>query len=643
MWPVLLALAVTSAAGEVVNVHVNNSTQVKLGFEVDYQNNQFLLDGKPFRYVSGSFHYFRTPRQYWRDRLRKMRAAGLNAISTYVEWSLHQPNEDEWHWSGSANLVEFLNIAQEEGLFVLLRPGPYICAEREFGGFPYWLLKRVPDIRLRTNDPRYMKYVETYLDEVFKRVVPYLRGNGGPIIMVQVENEYGSYACDTVYMDRLQDIMKQKVEMKALLYTTDGTSDRMLRCGAVPGAYTTIDFGTGTNVTKNFELMRLHQPRGPLVNSEFYPGWLTHWQEPFQRVKSSAVSKTLDEMLSIGASVNIYMFYGGTNFGYTAGANGGENSYSPQLTSYDYDAPLNEAGDPTPKYFEIKNVLSKYVDLPNMPVPTVSPKGDYGPVLLSPVFELFEPAGRQLFGTPTIGGSDPLTFEALGMPHWLVLYETDLVNSNSDPMILHGIVRDRALVYIDNYLVGTLSRTNKIYDLSIQNPYGRKLQLLVENQGRLNYGSGLHDFKGISNVTLSNKPIGPWNMTGFRLDVIAPFLYVESPKIRAGPLHKSPVVLRGVFTVSGEPMDTYLNTNGWGKGVAFVNGHNLGRYWPLVGPQVTLYVPAPFLKEGTNELVLVELEYVPSSRRMKLEKQPILDFQSKQSNNADNPNISVSV
>ena len=635
MWPVLLALTLTGALGEVVNVHVNNNTKLNLSFDIDYENDQFLLDGRPFRYVSGSFHYFRTPRQYWRDRLRKMRAAGLNAISTYVEWSLHQPSETEWRWTGEADLIEFLNIAQEEDLLVLLRPGPYICAERDFGGLPYWLLTRVPDIKLRTNDSRYMRYVEIYLNEVLTRVRPYLRGNGGPVIMVQVENEYGSYACDRNYMHRLRDIMWKIIGTKALLYTTDGNSASMLRCGSVPGAYATVDFGTTANVTKSFETMRLCEPRGPFVNSEYYPGWLTHWEEPFQRVKSEAVAKSLDKMLSLGASVNMYMFYGGTNFGYTAGANGGEKTYMPQLTSYDYDAPLTEAGDPTPKYFEIRDVISKYLPLPNVSLPTVSPKGDYGPILLTPVLRLFTPLGRQSFGTVVVQASEPQTFEALGLPYWLVLYEADLPASYSDPAVLHGLVRDRALVYVDNNLMGTLSRTNNIYDMSIEQPYGRILRLLVENQGRLNYGSGLRDFKGVSAVTLNSTPLGPWRMLGLRIDNISPLRFLPSISMPSGTLRNGPVFLRGNFTVTGQPMDTYLNTIGWGKGVAFVNGQNLGRYWPLAGPQMTLYVPASFIRTGENELVLMELEYVPNSWKMKLQATPILDYKGQSSNSED--------
>ncbi|XP_053978638.1 beta-galactosidase [Hylaeus volcanicus] len=625
MWSLLLTLAVTGAMGEVVNVHVNDNAPKNFSFGVDYENNQFLLDGEPFRYVSGSFHYFRAPRRYWRDRLRKMRAAGLNAVSTYVEWSLHEPRPDVWHWSGDADLTEFLSIAQEEGLMVLLRPGPYICAERDFGGLPYWLLTSIPDIRLRTNDPRYMSFVERYLTKVFEKVNPYLRGNGGPIIMVQVENEYGSYACDTAYMNRLREFMNEKIEAKALLYTTDGNSASMVRCGSVTGAYATVDFGAGSNVTKSFETMRLYQPKGPFVNSEFYPGWLSSWQQPFQRVQASAVTKTLDEMLSLGASVNMYMFFGGTNFGYTSGANIVGNVYQPQLTSYDYDAPLTEAGDPTPKYFLIRDVIAKYLLMPNISLPTVSPKGSYGSVYLSPVLNLFDTKGREKFATIVTHASDPLTFEALDLPHWLALYETNLVTSSSDPATLRATPRDRALVYVGDHLVGTFSRTNNIYDISIEKPYQKDLKLLVENQGRVNYGSGLRDFKGIWNVTLNNTPLRGWTMTGFSLDSITLNDNYPTITLENGTLRRGPVVLRGKFTVSGEPMDTYLNTIGWGKGVAFVNGRNLGRYWPLVGPQVTLYVPAPYLRSGENELVLVELEYVPSSRKMKFQDTPILD------------------
>ncbi|XP_011268594.2 beta-galactosidase [Camponotus floridanus] len=623
MWSLVFVttLALSSAVSETVNLPSNDTWQYSFG--VDYENNQFLLDGKPFRYVSGSFHYFRAPRQYWRDRLRKMRAAGLNAVSTYVEWSLHEPEPGQFNWAGDADLIEFLNIAQEEDLFVLLRPGPYICAERDLGGLPYWLLREAPDIKLRTKDAAFMKYATAYLNQVLEKVKPLLRGNGGPIIMVQIENEYGSYnACDTEYTDMLKEIIVGKVGSKALLYTTDGASASLLRCGFVPGAYATIDFGTSVNVTNSFQSMRLYQPRGPLVNSEFYPGWLTHWGETFQRVKTEAVTKTLREMLALGASVNIYMFYGGTNFGFTSGANGGVGAYSPQITSYDYDAPLTEAGDPTDKYFAIRDVIGQYLPLPNISLPTESPKGNYGPVLLEPIQKLFD--SESSFVISWASSDKPRTFEHLSVNQGFVLYETDLPPPVFDPVILRATIKDRALVYVDGRLSGTLSRMDKIFTIPLENPYGRRLSLLIENQGRLNFGNEIHDFKGISNVTLSGTPLINWNMTGYAFSDVSFLQDVMTIDIESGTLNNGPVFLRGRFTITGQPLDTFLDTTGWGKGVAFVNGHNLGRYWPLVGPQITLYVPAPYLRTGENELILLELEYISQTRKMKFQSVPNL-------------------
>ncbi|XP_077279071.1 beta-galactosidase-like isoform X2 [Temnothorax americanus] len=626
MWSLTTLLVTTLAFGSATSKTVNlpsNDTEWRYGFEVDYENNQFLLDGKPFRYVSGSFHYFRAPRQYWRDRLRKMRAAGLNAVSTYVEWSLHEPEPGQFNWAGDADLVNFLNIAQEEDLLVLLRPGPYICAERDLGGLPYWLLREVPNIKLRTKDADFVRYATLYLNQVLDKVEPLLRGNGGPVIMVQIENEYGSYnACDTEYTDMLKEVFVRKIGNKALLYTTDGNSASLLRCGFVPGAYATVDFGTASNVTNSFQIMRLYQPRGPLVNSEFYPGWLTHWGDIFQRVKTKAVTKTLREILAVGASVNFYMFYGGTNFGFTSGANGGANVYSPQLTSYDYDAPLTEAGDPTDKYFAIRDVIGLYLPLPNMSLPTASPKGNYGPVLLEPVQKLLD--SQSPFAVIRTTGHQPKTFEALSVNQGFVLYETELPSPFSDPAILRATTKDRALVYVDDRLCGTLSRMDKIFTLPLENPYGRHLGLLVENQGRLNFGNDIHDFKGISNVTLSGTKLTTWNMTGYTFSDVSSLRTpnMATIHIESGTLYNGPVFLRGRFTISEQPLDTFLDTSGWGKGVAFVNGHNLGRYWPLTGPQITLYVPAPYLRIGENELIILELEYVSQTRKMKFQSVP---------------------
>ncbi|XP_034945619.1 beta-galactosidase-like [Chelonus insularis] len=608
-----------------MNENEKNTQPVPVyGFEVDYENNQFLLDGKPFKYVSGSFHYFRTPRAFWRDRLRKIRAAGLNAISTYVEWNLHEPSPGNWRWTGEADLVAFLTMAKDEGLLVLLRPGPYICAERDLGGLPPWLMTFVPDIRMRTYDVRYMRYVEIYLNEVLTKVKHLLRGNGGPIIMVQIENEYGSFhACDNAYKEKLRDIVYEHVQSKALLYTTDGPTDNMLNCGTVLGAYATVDFGAGSNVTYNFNKMRQYQANGPLVNSEYYSGWLTHWDESFQTVPTDEFIKTLKQMLLLNASVNIYMFYGGTNFGFTAGANSGDK-YWPQITSYDYDAPLTEAGDPTDKYFAIRKTLAEFLPLPDLPLPTVAPKGDYGSVLLEPVMELLNNPARNLFAN-TAGQFDvPPTFEKLNFVNGLVLYESNFPPRIKDPTIIHADVADRGIVYVDNYLVGTLSRTLKINSVVSQNPYAKKLAILVENQGHLNYGNLIEDWKGIFNVHVDGKVIPKWNVTSYSLGEMISLRNFSTIKMDPGNLVNGPVLLRGTFTIKNDPLDTYLNTADWGKGIAYVNGHNLGRYWPQTGPQITLYVPSAFLMTGVNELVILELEYIPNKIKMKLQNTPNL-------------------
>ncbi|KAL7301481.1 hypothetical protein TKK_0005919 [Trichogramma kaykai] len=604
-----------------------NETQ-SYSFTVDYANDQFLLDGKPFRYVAGSFHYFRTPRQNWRDILRKMRVAGLNAVSTYVEWSTHEPEPNQWVWSGDADIEEFIKIAAQEGLFVILRPGPYICAERDFGGFPYWLLKVVPDIKIRTKDERYNFYAERYIHELFKRVGRYLRGYGGPIIMVQVENEYGSfYSCDDVYKKKMFDLFNYHVKNNALLFTTDGTARRMLQCGTIPGVYSTIDFAAGSNLNYSIKMMRQYSPKGPLVNSEYYTGWLTHWNETFQRTDADYVAAYLDEMLARNFSVNFYMFIGGTNFGFTSGANINE-FYWPQLTSYDYDAPLTEAGDPTPKYFKIRSVISKYLPLPNVAIPTIAPKGNYGVVTLIPALDLFTSESVNLFGSVEAVFEKPPSFEALGLSNWLVQYETSIpLLRNPNNLTLEARVKDRALVYANGKLSGVLTRMTNKYVMNL--PKGsKKIRLLTENLGRVNYGSNEpEDFKGISNVKLNNVTLGPWKVVGFRLSSLKnnDFLLTKTRK-QTGKLFDGPQFLVGYFNVEGEPLDTYLNTVGWGKGAVYVNGYNLGRYWPSVGPQVTLYVPAAFLRKGQNSVVVLELEYVPQNRIMKLQGSPILDY-----------------
>nr|CAD7264350.1 unnamed protein product [Timema shepardi] len=599
---------------------VESQTVTTREFWIDYENDQFLLDEEPFRYVSGSLHYFRVPRVYWRDRLRKLRAAGLNAVCTYVEWSQHEPSPGVYNFTGELDIIHFFQLAQEEGLHVILRPGPYICAEREMVSSAV--------TRHYKHSVNYQARVQSWLNSLMTLVQPQLYGNGGPIILVQVENEYGSYfACDYDHTSWLRDQFSSYVGTDAVLFTTDGAGDSYLRCGKIDGVFATVDFGSGTNVSAAFHAMRNHQAHGPLVNSEFYPGWLSHWDEAYQTVGTNQVTKTLDEILAANASVNLYMFFGGTNFGFMSGANYG-SKYEPQLTSYDYDAPLTEAGDPTGKYFAIREVVGRYLPLPDLALPETTAKGEYGVVSMFPVVSLLEDEVKSGLGTPTVFEKYPLTFEALGQSYGFVLYETMVPSDIADPSLLDvKTIGDRALVFLDKVLKGVLSRSRNITTLSLITKDNQTLQILVENQGRINYGSKINDTKGLlSNVTLDDSELTQWNMTGFPMSSIS-WLQEQNTK-NLSEILLLPAFYRGEFQLpeNNLTLDTYLDPTGWDKGVAFINDYNLGRYWPRAGPQVTLYVPGSFLRPypETNTIVLLELEGTPNNLQVKFVSEPNL-------------------
>ncbi|KAI5729804.1 hypothetical protein M8J76_006816 [Diaphorina citri] len=585
-------------------------------FEIDYERDTFVKDGKPFRYVSGSFHYFRSPRYYWQDRLRKLRAAGLNAVSTYVEWSFHEPSPGQFQFTGDQDLEYFLELAVREDLLVLLRPGPYICAERDFGGLPSWLMTIKPNITLRSKDEVYQHYVNKWFAQLFPRITRFLYGNGGPIILVQVENEMGSYTCDKEHMIWLRDQMKYYVRDAAVLYTTDGAGVGYLKC-TVPGVYATVDFGAATNVSSAFAAMRTVSPHGPLVNSEYYPGWLTHWGEKIATVDTDPVVKTLQIMLEMKANVNFYMFYGGTNFGFTAGANADAvDKYLSDITSYDYDAPLTEAGDPTKKYFAIRDVVLQYLPAPSLPPPKPAPKADYGQIILSPAASIFDKVAQTL---PPLTSAFPLSFEALDQSFGFVLYETIIPDARfPDPALLTiSGLRDRGQVFVDEKLVTILYR-NKMLSTPIMARPGQKLSILVENMGRINYGSYLHDPKGIlSEVLLDSKSLSPWSMTQYPLSNLS---WIDTAP--ASNTTKLPVFYTATFTLNAEhpkPLDGYVDMSNWAKGVVFINEHNLGKYWTTLGPQLTLYLPAPFIKPypEVNRITVLELQAPPSDLKVK--------------------------
>lgn len=600
------------------NEATDSASSVEKGrsFRVDYESGQLMKDGEPFRYFSGSIHYFRLPKAYWRDRLLKMKNAGLNAISTYVEWSQHEPTLGVYEFGGDLDLIGFIELAHSLGLLVILRPGPYICAERDLGGYPPWLFTLHPDMILRTSDPNHKNYVKKWLDHLMPKIVPLLYGNGGPIIMVQVENEYGSYfACDREYTEWLRDLFKSYVRDDAVLFTTDGGDSSYLKCGVIPQVLITVDFGPKSNVDYAFNAVKkAGQTKGPFINSEFYPGWLTRWNENFSKVGTEDIVKGIRKLMAYGnnTSFNFYMFFGGTNFGYTAGANC-DNSigYMPQLTSYDYDAPITEAGDLTPKYFSIRDTLKDYTALPSMTdALDVTPKASYGTVKLVKAVSLFDVSPR----SPVIANQDPMTFESLNLRNGFVLYTHTLQQSElADPSQLYvpGI-RDRAIVLLDKVPVGVLSRFRSIFSIPLMARAGQKLGLLVESQGRVNYGTYMNDTKGIvCKVLLNGRELSGWSMPTYSLDNIQEIESIAQ-QLDANSHHvKPPAFYTGNFTIehtgTAIAKDSYLNLQGWGKGMAFINGFNLGRYWVTTGPQITLYVPGSIL-QSSNVLTIFELE-----------------------------------
>lgn len=556
----------------------------------------FLLDDRPFRIVSGALHYFRVHPGQWADRLDKARLMGLNTIETYVPWNLHQPRPDSFRIDGMLDLPAFLDEARAAGLHVLLRPGPYICAEWDGGGLPSWLLAE-PGIRLRSTDPRFLAAVDRYLDALLPPVLPYLGTAGGPVLAVQVENEFGAYpggsdAERAAYLTYVAEALTKR-GIDVPLFTSDQPVD--LERGALPGAFATVNMGG--KVADGLAALRKLRPDGPLMCGEFWDGWFDHWGG--EHVTRPDAAADLDTILAAGASVSIYMFHGGTNFGFTNGANATDDEtggYRPIVTSYDYDAPLGESGDPTPKYAAFREVIAKYTPVPDEPMPVPGPKLARDGIELPESAALF--ANLDALGAAH-AADRPLTMEELGQSFGFVLYETTLPHAGPVQLRVEG-VRDRAQIFLDGRGVHVLSREHDESVLTLRVPApGCRLSLLVENQGRINYGAALHDRKGVLGpVTVDGAALTGWTSRPLPLD--DPTALAFAVATQSGPAFH-----RGTFDID-IPADTFLSLPGWTKGVAWINGFALGRYWSR-GPQRTLYVPAPVLRSGVNEIVVLEL------------------------------------
>ena len=563
-------------------------------------------------------HYSRVQPYYWKDRLEKLYAAGLNAVQTYVPWNFHETQPGKFDFDGDKDLVKFVQVAQEVGLVVILRAGPYICAEWDMGGLPSWLL-REKSIVLRTSDPTYLAYVDRWMSVLLPKLNPLLYENGGPIITVQVENEYGSYyACDRKYLEHLEEIFRKHLGPSAILFTTDGARDSLLKCGTLPSLYSTVDFGVTSNPEEYFKAQRDYEPRGPLVNSEFYTGWLDYWGRPHQRRNSTQIAETLDAMLKLNASVNMYMFEGGTNFGFWNGADA-PNDYLPVPTSYDYDAPLTEAGDPWEKYMLIRNTISKFKPVPSH-IPGPTRKAAYGKVQMTEYASIFE--CPKLIVKHVIA-DNPVSMEDLNQDFGFVIYRSmpiplaELAYKPGLNLTIYGL-HDRAAVFVNGVLQGILTRTDAKSSIESVNVTSVAIEMVVdivvENMGRICYGSLINDSKGIlSNITLSGKWLKKWNSLSVAMNDTSKIPF-HSLNESEPPIYRlSASFFRGTFSIADQPCDTFLNVTGWTKGQVFVNGFNLGRYWPTKGPQKTLYVPANLLKAlpNVNELILFEIDKAP--------------------------------
>ncbi|MFF5256203.1 beta-galactosidase family protein [Streptomyces leeuwenhoekii] len=567
----------------------------------------FLLNGEPFRIVSGALHYFRVHPEQWADRLRKARLMGLNTVETYVPWNLHQPDpESPLVLDGLLDLPRFLRLAGQEGLRVLLRPGPFICAEWDGGGLPAWLTAD-PDIRLRSSDPRFTGAVDRYLDLLLPPLLPHFAASGGPVIAVQVENEYGAYGDDTAYLRHLADALRAR-GVEELLFTCDQADPAHLAAGSLPGVLATGTFGS--RIERSLARLRAHQSEGPLMCTEFWVGWFDHWGGPHHVRDAADAAADLDRLLSAGASVNLYMFHGGTNFGFTNGANH-HHAYAPTVTSYDYDAPLTEWGDPGPKYHALREVIARHAPVPDEPVPSPGRKLPPTEVVLDRRAPLLPHAS--VLGAPVRAG-DPLTMQALGQRAGFALYRTSVPRSGDGLLRFTGGVGDRAQVFVDGAPAGVLERERGDETLPVRIPRpGAALEVLVENMGGVNYGPHIGTPKGLLGpVSFEDTVLRGWDCHPLPLD--GPDGPAGAlPFVPAGQVTSAvPAFHRGTFRVE-EPADAFLALPGWTKGQAWINGFPLGRYWNR-GPQRTLYVPAPVLRPGANELLLLETHGTTDAR-----------------------------
>jgi hypothetical protein len=598
---------------------------------------EFRLEGQPFRILSGSIHYFRVPPEYWKDRLWKLKAMGLNTVETYVAWNLHEAEPGKFDFkTGMRDIETFIKMAQSLGLHVIVRPGPYICAEWDMGGLPAWLL-RDPTMVLRSMHKGFIDAVDRFFDHLLPIIVPLQRINGGPIIAVQVENEYGSYADDIDYMMYIKTALISR-GIKEMLFTSDGG-------GVKPWGdlLQTVNFQRNLS---NIKKLLAVQPNRPVMVTEYWSGWFDHWGEQHSVFSTNKAVDRIGQILSMGASINLYMFHGGTNFGFTNGANDGkmhELPYAPTITSYDYDSPLSEAGDITDKYVELRKLMVRYAQPPfSLPsTPRNVEKLAYKSVRMEQYVKLIQ-LSKFTTGiySKTLHSMERLPIhDGAGQSYGFTLYDTRIKGKGSRLKI--SGVKDRGIVIINEKPMETIELGQHSVDIdlttSLSSSTDFQLSILVENCGRVNFGQPpWFESKGLlSDVEVDGTRLKQWTIFPFEFEThFLEKIEMMSPiwKPTPAPQDPGPVIYKGKFMVSGEPKDTFLNLKKWMKGVVFVNNFNLGRYWQ-VGPQETLYIPAPLLKKGENTLLILELHVAPSDLTVNFQTTPALGQKNQKERN----------
>ncbi len=623
MKPLILALSLLMAGMTASAVPAQTATDTKGTFEAG--KGSFMLNGEPFVVKAAELHYPRIPRQYWDQRIKLCKALGMNTVCLYVFWNAHEPKPDTFDFTGQNDLAEFVRLCQENGMYVILRPGPYVCAEWEMGGLPWWLLKK-KDIQLREADPYFMERVDKFQKAVADQVGGLTIADGGPIIMVQVENEYGSYGIDKPYVSQIRDMLRKNFGNDVTLFQCDWSSN-FLNNG-LDDLVWTMNFGTGANIDQQFEKLKEVRPDSPLMCSEFWSGWFDKWGANHETRPAADMIAGIDEMLSKNISFSLYMTHGGTNWGHWAGAN--SPGFAPDVTSYDYDAPISESGQTTPKYWELRKTLAKYMDgKKQAPVPALIKPTTVKPFTLTEVAPIFDnlPEAKT--------DADIRTMEEYDQGFGSILYRTTLPELAKPALLTVSDAHDFAQVFVDGKYIGKLDRRNGEKELMLPScRKGAVLDILVEAMGRINFGRAIKDFKGITDkVTVTEDRDGHafvcdlknWQVFNIEdtLDTYTSMNFVpvsDVAKDAEGRLPRG--VYRGTFTVN-KPSDTFLNFETWGKGLVYVNGHPMGRIWEI-GPQQTLYMPGCWLKKGENEIVVFDI-LGPKEARSEGLREPLLD------------------